>query len=508
LSLSEGPEIDGAVETAVVIPCYNLGRFVEEAVDSVVAQTRPAIEIVVVDDGSTDAQTIKVLGALKRRHTRVVRTPNRGLTAARNYGIRLVSAPYIVTLDADDLLEPTYLEITAERLDSQSALDFVTTAIRAFGGADYIWAPVSCDLKSVLACGGPHAATIFRRRVWETLGGFDETHPIPGVENLDFWISAIERGCRGEIIPQPLLRYRVRADSMHHRAVDSGTYHLAMQALLRKHRQTVEAIGPDVLITKEAFILALREHQHALAAKQKTLESELRTLDAEIADLARVPAKGVAFGDLRRLQPLSSVWGSDRGKPIDRHYIEGFLASRQSDIRGRVLEVKDSHYTNIFGGAAAVEKEVLDIDATNPHVTIVADLTRADAIASDRFDCFILTQTLHIIYDVRGALAHAYRILKPGGVLLSTLPAVSRVNYEDGGLESGDYWRFTEASVRRLFTEVFPAENVEITVHGNVLTCAAFLYGLAAEELTLEELEHTDRWFPLLFCVRAVKPGP
>src|SRR5262249_43672779 len=157
---------------------------------------------------------------------------------------------------------------------------------------------------------------------------------------------------------------------------------------------------------------------------------ELRGLEAEIAEATRVSVERrrspVSLGDLRRLEPVSSVWGLDRGRPIDRHYIETFLDSRREDIGGRLLEGEDPGYTEIFGGDAVTVMDVLDIDSTNQRATIVADLSRADGIPSNRYDCFILVQTLHIIYDVKAALAHAYRILKAGGVLLCTVPAVSR----------------------------------------------------------------------------------
>ena len=212
------------------------------------------------------------------------------------------------------------------------------------------------------------------------------------------------------------------------------------------------------------------------------------------------------WGDLRRVTPVSSVWGLDRGRPLDRYYIENFLERHRHDIHGSVLEIKDSGYTGMFGSGVTAP-HVLDMDGANPNATIVADLTRADSIETNTFDCFIFTQTLHIIYDVRAALSHASRILKPGGVLLSTVPSVSRINYEDGGLESGDFWRFTQASVHRLFGEFFPAEALDIQGFGNVLTCAAFLYGLSPDELTREELDFIDPWFPLIYCIRAVKPG-
>jgi SAM-dependent methyltransferase len=203
------------------------------------------------------------------------------------------------------------------------------------------------------------------------------------------------------------------------------------------------------------------------------------------------------------------VWGIDRGKIIDRYYIEAFLTEHRADIRGRVLDVKDSFYGVTYGSDAVTRVDVLDIDPSNSEATVVADLTKADEVPTGTFDCFLLLQTLHIIYDVRGALFHAHRILKPGGVLLCTLPAVSRVNCEGAALEGGDYWRFTEASVRELFSELFPLEDFEVHAFGNVMTDAGFLYGLSTQDLPPEALEFNDPWFPLVFCVRAVKaPAP
>ena len=209
------------------------------------------------------------------------------------------------------------------------------------------------------------------------------------------------------------------------------------------------------------------------------------------------------LGTLRRTTPISDHWGFDRGTPVDRYYIEHFLEQYRSDIHGRVLEIKDSGYTDRYG--SAVEGvEVLDIDPANPKATIVADLAAAEAVSSDQFDCFILTQTLQLIYNTRAALAHAHRILRPGGVLLVTVPTVSRI-VPRGGVKS-DYWRFTIASCSSLFGEVFEAEDISVRSYGNVLTAIAFLTGMAAEELSRRELEVNDEYFPLLVTVRAVKP--
>jgi SAM-dependent methyltransferase len=217
------------------------------------------------------------------------------------------------------------------------------------------------------------------------------------------------------------------------------------------------------------------------------------------------PVGSVRFGDLRRLKPISRVFGFDRGLCIDRYYIENFLAKHAEDIRGHVLEIGDDTYTRRFGGDRVARSDVLHVQEGNPKATIVADLTCADSIPSDTFDCIIFTQTLQVIYDVRAAIRHLHRILKPGGVLLATFPGISQISRYDMD-RWGDYWRFTTLSARRLFEEVFPPGNVTVRAYGNVLAAVAFLHGLSAEELRREELDYHDPDYELIITVRAVKP--
>ncbi len=205
------------------------------------------------------------------------------------------------------------------------------------------------------------------------------------------------------------------------------------------------------------------------------------------------------LGTIRRTTPASDMWGYDRGTPIDRYYIERFLSQHCRDIRGHALEIKDSSYIDRFG-LNVERRDVLDLDPTNARATIIADITAADSVPSDQFDCFVLTQTLQFIYDTRAALAHAHRILRPGGVLLATLPAVSKLDRR-----LTDYWRFTAASCTALFGEVFGAEQVHVQSFGNVLTAITFLTGMACEELSHDELEAYDGRFPVVVAVRAVK---
>jgi SAM-dependent methyltransferase len=203
-------------------------------------------------------------------------------------------------------------------------------------------------------------------------------------------------------------------------------------------------------------------------------------------------------------RPVSRQFGFDRGKPIDRWYIERFLADHAADVRGRVLEVAESTYTTWYGGDEVTASDVLFAAEGNPDATIVGDLTTGAGIPEDAFDCFICTQTLSVIYDVRAAVAGSRRLLAPGGVLLGSVPGISQISREDMR-DWGEWWRFTERSARRLFADVYGVANVEVQQHGNVQTAAAFLYGMAVEELEPAALQPADPDFHLLMTVRAVR---
>ncbi len=217
------------------------------------------------------------------------------------------------------------------------------------------------------------------------------------------------------------------------------------------------------------------------------------------------PPGWVRFGSLRRLTPVCRDYGYSRGGPIDRYYIEKFLAANAADIRGRVLEMGDSSYTLRFGGDRVNCAEAMHVEAGHPQVTIIGDLSDAPQIPSDSFDCIIFTETLHMIYDSRAALRTLYRILKPGGVLLATFPGISHQICRAEAERWGDHWRFTTWSARRLFAEYFVPERIRIEAFGNVLVAISFLHGLSAAELKPEELDYHDRDYEFSITVRAVK---
>jgi SAM-dependent methyltransferase len=221
------------------------------------------------------------------------------------------------------------------------------------------------------------------------------------------------------------------------------------------------------------------------------------------------PVGAVRFGSLRRLAPVSVQWGDDRGGPIDRYYIERFLRDNRHDVRGRVLEIAEDVYSRWFGGRQVTRFDILEYQqGEHPRATFVGDLTTADHIPGDTFDCVIVTQTLQLIYDVEAALTTIHRILRPGGVALITVPGISQLNRRDSETW-GDYWcwGFTTRSAERLFGEAFASGDVRVAAHGNVLAATAFLYGLGRGELTRRELDHRDPDYQLLITIRARKAG-
>jgi SAM-dependent methyltransferase len=209
------------------------------------------------------------------------------------------------------------------------------------------------------------------------------------------------------------------------------------------------------------------------------------------------------MGSLRRVTPLSPDFGFDRGQPVDRFYIETFLASNAELIAGRVLEVGDPEYTQRFGGDRVTQADVLNVEPGNPVTTFVGDLADAPALPDDAFDCVVLTQTLHLIFDMQAAVRTLHRILKPGGTLLLTVPGISQISNDQWARTW--YWSLTPQAADRLISDVFGADQTEVSSYGNVLSSVAFLHGMASEELRESELSVRDVSYPLVVTVRAVR---
>jgi GT2 family glycosyltransferase/SAM-dependent methyltransferase len=521
---------------SVVIPCFNLGAYLDEAVQSVLAQTRADTEIVIVDDGSDDPVTQHLLASYRRPRTRIVRTANRGLPAARNTGLEEARGRYVSFLDADDLFEPRFLEATIGKLETDDSLAFASCWLTAFGARQFSWRPERCDFPWLLAEDTVCTAAPVRRDALLAIGGFDERPGLDGYEDWALAVDLVERGHRGEIVPEPLFRYRIRPGSMSSETSRPHNHMRVFETMMEKHADTYAAHAPGVLAAIGERIAALeaqlpgtppprprldgepwqtaipRLERHRCGLEQALEERNREAREAQQSDAAAssdnagapgAPAP-VAWGSLRRLEPVSRVWGLDRGQPVDRYYIEDFLERHAADIKGDVLEVKDPGYVKRFERGAR-SYAVVDVAAHNEQATLIADLTQPAALPEGAFDCIVLTQTLHLLFELEAAVANLHQALAPGGVLLVTAPCVSRIDYESG--VTGDFWRFTAASAQQLFARCFGAAGVSVEPLGNVLACTAFLHGLASQDLDAAELDHHDPYFPLLLAVRAVKDG-
>jgi SAM-dependent methyltransferase len=209
------------------------------------------------------------------------------------------------------------------------------------------------------------------------------------------------------------------------------------------------------------------------------------------------------WGDLRRLQPVSRDFGYDRGLPIDRYYIERFLEKHRRDIAGRTLEIGDDEYTRRYGGDRTTRRDVLHVHSGNPAATIVGDLADAPQIGDATFDCIVVTQTMHLIYDVDRAVSTLHRIVRPGGVVLATFPGISQLSEDEWSRTWS--WAFDSRMARRLFASHFGDHSVTVESHGNSLAAVAFLHGLATVELAPEQLDFTEARCELLVTVRALR---
>jgi len=195
-----------------------------------------------------------------------------------------------------------------------------------------------------------------------------------------------------------------------------------------------------------------------------------------------------------------------------RYYWERYLQEHQADIRGTALEIGTTDAIRKFGGIVVTRAEAIDLSPHSPEVTVVADLSRADDVPSERYDCFVNQFTMHLIYDAEAALYHAIRILKPGGVLLINFSCVDY--YFPCGLDMGTgeplflYRWYTPIQVENLLRSLdLRAEDYTLDIYGNLFTRIAYQMNMPAEELTRRELQYVDAGHPLLICARVVKPA-
>lgn len=225
---------------SIFIPFYNLGRYLPETLASVDAQTFRDFELILINDGSTDAASLELLEQLSRSRPdiRIIHQPNRGLSATRNRAIQEARAPLMLPLDADDLIAPTLLEKAAALLRAHPELTYVSPMVSYFveapGDRRSGWIPLGPDrdLLAAFNCGGAASGSLIRRDHAQEAGGYDTW--LTSYEDWDFWCRLAKAGRRGTVIPEFLLHYRVRPDSMY-RTIATSRNHALHAYILRQH---------------------------------------------------------------------------------------------------------------------------------------------------------------------------------------------------------------------------------------------------------------------------------
>lgn len=534
---------------SVIMIFLDADKFIEEAIESVLTQSFQTWELLLIDDGSQDAST-----AIARRYAQAYPGQiyhlehdgheNRGMSASRNLGLEHARGEYIAFLDADDVWFPHTLAklIHAVQMHPElgmvigktlywhswtgdpQARDYPDWNSRRRPATDTVFQPpelLLCFLQDpgTVPCMG---SLLAQRRVLQRVGGFEES--FRGMYEDQVLYAKVALAAPVLAIDELLSKYRQHPNSCTSRAaqsVQTDNFRLAYLKWLTtysafqssKHSKLRRTLRKELWSARYPIlngVIHLRQRaRYEMNRYRKELQRYPRLANLAARLLRRrgpgaVPRVGQArFGDLRRVEPFSFNFGYERGQPVDRYYIENFLLQHSADIRGRVLEIGDNSYTARFGGAKVEKSEVLHVNADAPQATIIGDITQADHIPSNNFDCIVFTQTLHLIYDASAAVATLYRILKPGGVLLATFPGITQIDYGEWG--DRWYWSFTTLSARHMFQEVFFDGNLEIEPHGNVLVAVAALQGMATHELTQSELNCNDPHYQVLITTRAVK---
>jgi len=539
---------DQPLVSAIII-FFNAEKFLEEAIQSVMSQSYKKWELLLVDDGAKDQSAAIALSYVERFPKNVFYlshpgNQNRGMSASRNLGLQHARGEFIAFLDSDDLWVSNILEEQVSILQSHPEAAMVHGPIRYW----YSWTGDSRDdERDYIESLGvqpntlnkpPELLTLFlqdkatvpsgilvRRETIDKVGGFEDSF-------RSFYEDQVF--CAKVCLAAPVYAagecwywYRQHPEASCSLGKSTGEYYSARQTFLswlQDYLVRQKISDPDVWrALKQELLPYQHPTRYRVGRLARTYQARLWQLAVSVisrilpvsirrwlntrwqSHQGLVPVGLVNFGNLRRLTPVSRDWGLKRGMPVDRYYIEQFLSTNATDIQGRVLEILDDAYTHQFGGNRVSQSDVLHIKPGNPKATLIGDLTCADHLPSDTFDCIIITQTIHLIYDVRAAIRTLSRIVKPGGSLLITVPGISQISRYDMD-RWGDYWRFTTRSIRQLFEECFPSNTVQVSSYGNVLAATAFLYGLAANELRQEELDHHDADYQVIIAVRVVKP--
>ena len=505
---------------AVVITIGDDISYLEDALRSCVNQTVRPSEVLLVTRGNDESKARDLAASYDGVAVQAQAGDDPALT--RQTALESVSANFVVLLNADERLTPQAIE----------------AGLRCFADNSEAW--LVCGAHRLIDAAGRPASPTWRERIdpEKTLTGLFDGSMISVEAAVMYRLDRVRvgsshdlckstspfiashNGCVAEYrcahgrIPQRLAMRRFRHENglgqpgTHgHPAGPVPFHHNAPQVVAAAARELVRNgwdwnnVRTMVRASKMAPIMLLKTTLSRSATV--FLQRLPRWIGRVFTETLWRPSPGnVRFGDFGRITPISCVDGSDRGKPIDRYYIERALAEFSEVVRGRVLEVGSSLYTDIFGGEKVEHAEVLDINPLNQSATIVGDRGVAGSLPEEAFDCIVLTQTLQYIYNLETAMDNLYRALTPGGNLLITVPGISPIGKDE---TQSWCWEFTEHSLRAMLIGRFDTGNVRTQSHGNVFAAICFLTGLSLAEVEAEKLDYSDERYPVVVIACARK---
>jgi hypothetical protein len=517
---------------SVVVIFRDAERFLDEAIASVVSQTYGDWELLLVDDGSIDGSSSVALHWVEQHPDRVRYLAhrgcsNRGMSASRNLGIRHARGEFLAFLDADDVWLPDKLTAQVALLDAWPDAAMVYgptqwwyswTGQPADQGRDFVH-PLGIPPETALqpptlvlqllrneSASPCTCSVLVRREIVEHVRGFEES--FTGLYEDQVFCTKICLQFPVVASSACWYRYRQHPNSACAVAMRSGQARAARLRFL----EWLASHMSEHRIRDPRVSRALR--RELWATKYPALQrSFARCAHVTRAVRSRVPSLPIVRNlrclQLRRMRPLGD--GRQSGTPVVRAYWADYLHHHRPDIRGHGLEIGTSRTLWQYGSPELTWADALDLTIRNPEVTVVGDLSRADHIPSETYDCFVNQFTMHVMYDLEAALYHSVRILRPGGVLLVNFPCMDY--YFPGGLDMGtgaplfSFWWFTPIQIENLLRRVgLTGDDYKLTLYGNLFARVAYQMNLPAEELTARELEYVDPGHPLLICARVVKP--
>lgn len=318
--MKEKPETQKE-QVSVVITHYNLGKYLLDAVGSVLRQTFKNFEIIVVDDGSDEADSIKVIEELIKQHPKIklIRQKNCGLSTARNKGIEKASGEYIICLDADDKLHPKFLEKTIGEFNNnkQNNVGVVTTWLKMFDQKNEIMVLKHKEVHELLLMNALHVASMFKKTAWKEAGGYKSIMK-EGYEDWEFWISIVEAGYDWVVFPEVLFYYRVRKTSM----------------ITESRKLHKELVGKIFDLHKKLYIInskAISQYSSDRIRKLILIEENLNLRIKELND--------TLYSESVKVDRLNSELSSIKSE-LNATKSE-LISARNSRLTGPVLKLRD-----------------------------------------------------------------------------------------------------------------------------------------------------------------------